>query len=116
MSYARDLVYSFINTTAKMSRQAVSPNPQDHAAYRAIEGGSGEDTYLHGLLNQVEDDRVHREAGKLRKRAEGFADSASDLVAGAMAAAMRLAADEIDPYEERDGQLVRKSDGKSVII
>lgn len=102
MSHARDLIYSFANNQIKKGKE--------------IEAASGEDDYLHGLLNQVEDDRAHRGAEKLRKRADTFKDSASDLVAGAMAASMRLAADEIDPYEMRDGQLVRKSDGKRVFL
>lgn len=112
MSQARDLIYSFVN---KLGDKMAKHGPEKPWG-SMIEAGSGDDDYLHGLLNWVEDDRAHREAEKLRQRADGFKDSASDLVAGAMAAAMKLAADEIDPYEERDGQLVRKSDGKPVML
>lgn len=100
MTYARSMVYAIVGLHAS--------DP--------IEACSVDDDRLHEALNQVEDDRAHREAEKLRERANRFADSGSDLVADAMAGATRAAADSVDPYEWRDGQLVRKSDGKPVII
>lgn len=111
MSTSRDLVYSFADDLVLKAMKEGLPYLE-----RPVEPGSDNDDRLHYLLNWVEDDRAHREAEKLRKRAEGFKDSASDLVAGAMAASMRLAADEIDPYEKRDGELYRKSDGSPVTL
>lgn len=64
------------------------------------------------LLNRVEDDRAHADAKRLRQRADEFTANRSELVAQAMAAATRAAADSIDPYEMRGNDLVRKSDGK----
>lgn len=68
-----------------------------------------------GLIDQVEDDRAHREAERVRQRADiselgvgPFAEGQRQLILGL--------ADLVDPYEIRDGQLVRKSDGKPVII
>lgn len=111
MSMARDLVYSFaVKLARKAEKEGIPYNGSP------IEPASHDDDYLSGLLNRVEDDRAHREAEKLRERANKFADSDSDLVAGGMAAATRAAADSIDPYEFRDGQLVRKSDGKSITL
>lgn len=107
MTMPRDLVYSFAEKLARKAEKEGIPYNG-----RPIEPASHDDDYLHDLLNWVEDDRAHREADKLRKRAESFADSKSDLVANAMAASMRMAATETDPYEVRDGELRRKSDGK----
>lgn len=71
--------------------------------------------WLTDRLNEVEEERTHDEAEGLREKAARFAASSSDLVAGAMAAATKAAADHIDPYEVRDGQLYRKSDGKLIV-
>lgn len=102
MSAARDLVYSFVNRIA----------PGSFGDGRtAVEGGSDEDLYLHGLLNRVEDDRAHAEAELIR----GVV--ANDKVyRPKWQRGMLEAADLIDPYKELDGQLVRKSDGKPVVI
>jgi hypothetical protein len=120
MSDARDQVYSFVNLLAKLSRQAVSRNPQNDAAYLAIEGGSDEDLRLHGLLNWVEDDRAHAEAEKLRAQAEKMLKpsmAGADLLMAMHAADVYLnAARTIDPYEMRNGQTVRKSDGRTVTV
>lgn len=70
------------------------------------------------LLNRVEDDRAHAEAEKLRRQAD---EAEKSLLASADPAlvfrttdTIRTAANMIDPYEMRDGQLVRKSDGQPV--
>lgn len=91
MTYARDLI---------------------HKAAQC-EPGTEECDRIRDLLVQVEEDRVHVEADKIRRRAEEILRSAGDdrrtaeLMAGVtMAAAMGM-----DPYELRDGELVRKSDG-----
>lgn len=60
------------------------------------------------LLDQVEDDRVHAEAEKLRAEIKLLGMGPLSAVA------FTQAADLVDPYEMRDGQLVRKSDGKPV--
>lgn len=116
MSHARDQIYSFVNRMAQFAMH--NPNGLDYSSYQAVKAGSGcyEDLELRSLLDQVADDRAHAEAERLRKKADEFAASSSDLVARAMAATARGAAIMIDPYEERDGQLVRRSDGKPVII
>jgi hypothetical protein len=116
MSVARDLVYNFVNKTARTARQEIAHHPKDHNGYQAVEGGSEDDDYLHGLLSWVEDDRAHREAEKLREEAHHVktAESAfedSSIVPQTIHV-LEIAADIIDPYEIRDGQLVRKSDGK----
>lgn len=111
MSYYRDLVYSFVNKTAREARQEISRNPKDHQYYQAVEGGSDEDDRLHSLLNWVEEERVHAEAVGLRSRADALASKADNISAESMVDAYRLAANEMDPYEERDGQVFRKSDG-----
>lgn len=74
-----------------------------------------------GLIDQVEDNRAHREAEKLYVEAEKHKRSAEaasgpEIIDGHMAAWSRLtrAGQMIDPYEMRDGQLVRKSDGEPV--
>lgn len=108
MSY-RDLVYSFVNKTAREARQEISRNPKDHQYYQAVEGGSDDDLYLHGLLNGVEEERVHREAEGMRERAKRFAQGGP--AGEAMAGALSAHAASMDPYEERDGQVFRKSDG-----
>lgn len=70
------------------------------------------------LIGQVEDARAHVEAEKLRAEAKEYEKEAKGLFnEGAYykaAAVMAYAASLIDPYEMRDGQLVRKSDGKPV--
>ncbi len=69
------------------------------------------------LLDQVEDDRVHAEALKLLKRGEELkAGVGNQSIGMAMAATLIVEAVAMDPYEERDGQLVRKSDGKPVTL
>lgn len=120
MSYTREQVYRFVNRVAKKARQAVSPNPQDHAAYLAVEGGSEEDDHLRGLLNRVEDDRAHAEAVRLRKRGEQTRNTAraqgNNTIGTYLGAALIVEALAMDPYEERDGQLVRKDDGMPVVL
>lgn len=64
------------------------------------------------LLNKVEDDRAHAEAEKLRTEAKLFEQDGYMDEGGIYEAAAAM----IDPYEMRDGQLVRKSDGKPVTI
>jgi len=109
---ARQAIYSRVNKLGDDMARYGPPAPY----HQMIEAGSDEDLYLSGLLDRVEDDRAHAEAEKLRKAADEFAKNSSDLVARAMAAATRGAALKIDPYEERDGHLVRKSDGKPITL
>jgi hypothetical protein len=111
MTTTRDLVYVFINNVAK----DVAKNGLIRLQL-PVEAGSVEDDYLHGLLNKVEDDRVHYEANELRARAEELSAKADNLAAESMVDAYRLAANDMDPYEKRDGKLYRKSDGKEVLI
>jgi hypothetical protein len=61
------------------------------------------------LLDQVEDDRVHAEAERIRT---AVAEDAAYRPKGH--AAMLEVAESMDPYEMRDGNLVRKSDGKII--
>lgn len=73
---------------------------------------------LTGLLDELGDERAHAEAEKLRAEAKEYEKEAAGMLnasayyqaAGVMARAAQL----IDPYVMRDGQLVRKSDGKPV--
>lgn len=111
MSYTRDLVYALTNGLARVAQESGLPRGR-----LAIEPGGDVDDYLHGLLNQVEDDRVHAEADKLRNRAKGILDDAGSdrRTAELMAGVMTAAAMGMDPYEEKDGQLVHKSDGSPV--
>lgn len=114
MSESRDRVYTFVNRTARLARQAISRNPQEHRFYSAVTGGSDEDVYLHNLLNDVEDDRAHAEAVKLRQRGTELTRSGPGTLGQPMGAALIVESFAMDPYEERDGVLVRKSDGKPV--
>lgn len=109
MSMSRDLVYSFAEELAKKAAKDGIPYNG-----RPIEPGSEDDDRLHGLLNTVEDDRVHAEAHKQRKRADEILENAGmdRRTAELMAGVMKAAAMGMDPYEVRDGQLVRKSDGR----
>lgn len=68
------------------------------------------------LLDQIEDDRAHHEAEKLRETAAGMVFNLLDPFSPQKEGWVRHIADEIDPYEMRDGQLVRKSDGKPVTL
>lgn len=116
MSHARDLIYSRVNKLGDDMARYGPPAPWQ----KMIEAGGEEDDYLHGLLNQVEDDRAHAEAEKLRSRATSAELSTigrmDPAVALHTAGVLRAAAKTIDPYETRDGQLVRKSDGQPVTL
>lgn len=68
------------------------------------------------LLDQVEDDRAHAEAEKLRVKAKTVRLDLLDPFSPYREQLIREQADEIDPYEKRDGQLVRKSDGRAVTL
>lgn len=111
MSAARDLVYAFVNRTARKARQDIATYPDDHKYYTVVDGGSDNDIRLHGLLNRVEDDRAHAEAVKIRDFVANDPVYRPKCKRG-----MLEAADLIDPYEERDGKLIRKSDGKPVTL
>jgi len=89
----------------------------------AVIGGEKTDDRCLGidrLLDRIEDDRAHAEAEKIRKEAEATAAAGRehDQVDRALRAsgAMHYVADQVDPYETRDGRLVRKSDGAPVAI
>lgn len=73
-----------------------------------------------GLIDQVEDDRAHCEAERIREEARQTADAWTSEVSRSQAerssGAMYYVADMIDPYEIRNGQLVRKFDGTQVIM
>lgn len=119
MTTARDLIYAFVNKRGDDMARFGPPTP-----YRKmIEAGSDDDLYLHGLLNKVEDDRAHADAEKLSALGHAYKEAAkSEQAAGLQALGLFAgqslidAAKEMDPYEMRDGKLVRKSDGKPVII
>lgn len=111
MSHARDLIYVFVNRLGSKAAKEGLPRNQ-----HMIEAASLDDDYLSGLLNWVEDDRAHKEAVGLRRRADELADKANNIASESMVDAYRLAANEMDPYKERDGRLFRKSDDKPVIL
>lgn len=111
MSDARSRVYAFVNRRGEEMARYGPPAPYQ----KMIEADSDDDLHLHGLLNQVEDDRAHAEAVKLREKVASWGLPATPR-AQDTARAWRTVADEIDPYEERDGQLVRKSDGQPVTL
>lgn len=81
-----------------------------HCRYVGGPGGEQCDA-LDGVLAQVEDDRAHAEAEKLRA-----AVSKDAAHRPKWQAAVLEAADMVDPYEMRDGQPVRKADGKPVTL
>lgn len=73
---------------------------------------------LDHILDMVEDDRAHAEAVALRGRGEdmrrnGKPDGTATM-GYVIGAGLVVEAFAMDPYEQRDGQLVRKSDGKPV--
>lgn len=70
------------------------------------------DALLDENNERVEDDRAHAEAEKLRLKAATYEDEGERSVA----AGMYQAADDIDPYEMRGDQPVRKSDGSPVTL
>lgn len=109
MTYARDLALAMVNRHA----EAGSP----------IKPYSNEHLYLESLLNQVENDRAHAEAKRLRARSASFekdiaAMEFSARKAGIVQMMVIMVQDAylIDPYVEIEGQLYRKSDGKPVTI
>lgn len=106
MSMARDLVYSFAEKLARDAQKYGIPYN-----CRPIEPGSHDDDYLSGLLNNVEDDRVHAEAEKIRAEV-----AESTAYRPRAHAAMLEVANEMDPYHVVDGKLVRKSDGRPIIL
>lgn len=116
MTRARDQVYNFVNRMASFAMQ--NPNGLDYRTYQSVEAGSQcyEDLELRSLLSQVEDDRAHREAKRLRQRAEVTTIDLLNPCSLHDAKLIMGIADLIDPYEMRDGQLVRKSDGQPVTI
>lgn len=99
MTYARNLVFSFTNSRAAHNER--------------FEPGSVQDDYLHGLLNQVEDDARHRAAQQMRT-VESSCDDATQCAACVVRMGL---ADGIDPYfRDPHGRLIRKSDGQNVIL
>lgn len=82
------------------------------------EPASDECDRIRDLLSQVEDDRAHKEAQRLRERAaeihEGAVDKYGEVYGTLRFAAktLRDEAERIDPYMEREGLLVRKRDDK----
>ena len=108
MTDARSQVYSFINRRGDDMARYGSPAPYQ----KMIEADSDAALFLHGLLNRVEDARVHAEAVKLL-------DMHMDVLlkhGPEVAQGLALAIVAIDPYAEHDGQLVRKSDGTPVVL
>lgn len=113
MSSVHDLIYAFVNRRGDDMARYGPPRPYQ----QMIEADSDDDLYLRGLLNRVEEDAVHAAAQKLRKRGEEMkAESGNQGVGMAMAATLIIEALAMDPYEMRDGELVRKSDGKPVTL
>lgn len=111
MSITRQQVYNLVNNLARVAEEVGLPSSR-----LAIEPGDEVDDHLHGLLNKIEDDRAHREAERLRKKAEGMPSYTPPKSGTTGRAVTLMLADEIDPYEMRDGELIRKSDGKPVTI
>mgnify|MGYP001606216440 CR=1 FL=1 len=66
------------------------------------------------LIGQVEDDRAHAEAEKLREFAAEMVFNLLDPFGPQKEGWVRHIADRIDPYEMRGTHLVRKSDGKPI--
>lgn len=66
------------------------------------------------LIGHVEDDRAHAEAERLRQRAKATRIDLLNPFSPYQEQLIHELANLIDPYEMRDGQLVRKSDGKPV--
>jgi hypothetical protein len=84
------------------------------------EGNLDQDLYVAALLDRIENDRAHAEAQKLLQRGEemranGRPDGTA-TIGYVIGGALVVEALAMDPYETRDGQLVRKSDGKPVTI
>lgn len=94
-----------------------APRSLIHTA-TGCEPGTDECDRITELLNQVEDDRAHAEAERIRTEAREYEAEApsKDRHDGYMktAAVLATAAESLDPYEMRDGNLVRKSDGKII--
>lgn len=73
-------------------------------------------------LQEAVDYRAHIEAMKLRNEAKLYAHEAVDTTGREAESNLRTsreliyAASLIDPYEERDGHLVRKSDGTTAYL
>lgn len=73
-----------------------------------IDGGSEKCKNLDYLLDQVENDRVHAEVHRILEISmETMLIHGSQVTQG-----LGLAIKTVDPYQLRDGQLTRKSDGK----
>lgn len=106
MSLARDLVYSFAEKLAKKAAKEGIPYNG-----RPIEPGSRDDDYLHGLLNQVEDDRVHAEVHRILD----ISMETMLLHGEKVTQGLGLAIKTVDPYKLRNGELRRKSDGKVML-
>lgn len=87
-----------------------------HNKYR-LDGEISEECAVLGYwLSRIEDDRAHREAVRLRQRAEATHLDLLNPYSLHEERLVRGLAVLVDPYELRDGQLVRKSDGKPVIL
>lgn len=104
MSFARDLIYSFVNKRGDEMARFGPPEPY----HKMIEGGTDDDLYLHGLLNQAEDERLHDEAQKLYDMHDEILLAHGPQVAQGFAKAAIL----MDPYTVKDGQLVHKVTGQ----
>ena len=99
MTYARNLIFAFTNSRAAHAER--------------FDAGSAQDDYLHGLLNQVENDALHR-------RAEGFRSLKGDCTDETRCPPCVVRhglADAMDPYfRDPHGRLIRKADGQIVIL
>lgn len=82
---------------------------QIHVLRDCEDASSAECTQLSELLDQVENDRLHAEAKRLRDLATGYKP-------GPRHKTVQRVAEHLDPYEWVDGQLVRKLDGKPVSL
>lgn len=92
---------------------------QVHRLSRHMCGGGVEECgRLTELLDKIEDERAHREAEKLRAKAVKVEQSPLASVDPGVVlrttSVLRTAAEQIDPYEKRDGQLVHKITGEPV--
>lgn len=80
---------------------------QIHTLSNCEDASGPECKQMSDLLDQVEDDRLHQEAAKLRVLA-------AEYKTGRVQRKLMHVADHLDPYETVGDQLVRKSDGKPV--
>lgn len=72
------------------------------------------------LLDRVEEDRLHAESQRIRKEADELHAPVAHVVrhdhSQLPSEHMRDIADRLDPYHVVDGEMVRKADGRPVVV